>query len=137
MWLYPPDEKGSSLMAWPAKSQEDYTAVKNGIARKFPDSTKAERKEFNEKLDKEVFVSDEQLKAYVDDIFREDLRFYSYTTLLEAKKSQKAIKTYFNFVNACQLYQAGQGSYGNICCMAVDSAKVLLSTKPKKHKKQK
>jgi hypothetical protein len=23
MWLYPPDEKGNSLMAWPAKSQED------------------------------------------------------------------------------------------------------------------
>lgn len=54
MWLYPPDGKGNSLMAWPAESQEDYAAVKKSIARKFPDSTKAERKKFMAELDEEI-----------------------------------------------------------------------------------
>jgi len=34
LWLYPPDEEGNSLMASPARYQEDFMAVKMGIARK-------------------------------------------------------------------------------------------------------
>lgn len=132
MWLYQPDEKGNSLMAWPTKSQEDYTAVKKGIARKFPDSTKSERKKFIAGLDKEIFVGDQVLKTYVDDIIREDLRNSSYCILIEAKNHPKAVKAYFNFVNAYQLFEKGKDSYGNICCLAIDSAKELLKPKKKK-----
>jgi hypothetical protein len=133
MWLYPPDEKGSSLMAWPTRSQEDYTAVKRGVVREFPKSTKASRKKMFDVLDKEIFIDDQVLKSYVDDIIREDLRNSSYNMLIEAKNSPKAVKAYFNFVNAYQLYKNGKDSYGNICCLAIDSAKELL--KPKKKKK--
>lgn len=132
MWLYPPDEKGNSLMAWPTKSQEDYTAVKKGIAKRFPDSTKAERKKFIDELDKEIFVDDQVLKTYVDDIIREDLRNSSYSTLIEAKNNPNAVKAYFNFVNAYQLFEKGKDSFGNICCLAIDWAIELL-----KHKKRK
>ena len=132
MWLYPPDEKGNSLMAWPAKSQGDYTAVKKGIARKFPDSTKAERKKFSAELDKEIYVDDRVLKTYVDDIIREYLRNSSYSALIEAKNNPDAVKAYFNFVNAYQLFEKGKDSYGNICCMAIDSAKERLKHKKKK-----
>ncbi len=132
MWLYPADEKGNSLMAWPARSQEDYTAVIKGVVRKFPQRTKAARKKFNERLDREIFVEDSILQSYVNDIFREDLRNSSYRTLIEAKNNPKAMKAYFNFINAYQLYEKGKDSYGNICCMAIDSAKELMKTKRKK-----
>jgi len=132
MWLYPSDEKGNSLMARPAKSQEDYTAVKKGIVRKFPDRTKAERKKFIDELDKEIFVDDHVLKTYIDDIIREDIRNSSYNTLIEAKNNPKAVKAYFNFVNAYHLYVKGNDSYGNICCLAIDSALEYLKPKRKK-----
>jgi len=130
MWLYPSDEKGNSLMAWPTESQKDYFAAKKGIAKKFPNRSKAERKKFIAELDKEVFVDNKVLKTYVDNIIREDLRNSSYNTLIEARNCPKAVKAYFNFVNAYQIFEKGKGSYGNICCLAIDSAKELL--KPKK-----
>ncbi len=126
MWLYPPDEKGNSLMAWPTKSQEDYQAVKKGIAKKFPYSTKVERKKFISELDKEIFVDNKVLRTYIDNIIREDLRNSSYNTLIEAKNNPNAVKAYFNFVNAYYLFEKGKDSYGNICCLAIDSAKELL-----------
>jgi len=134
MWLYPPDEKGSRLMASPSRSQEDYTAVRKRIARQFPEpkNVKARRKEIHEKLDKKTFVTDEVLKVYVNDIIREDLRISSYSTLIEAKNNPQALIAYFNFVNAYHLFEKGEGSYGNICCMAIDSAKKLLKTKKRK-----
>lgn len=132
MWLYQPDEKGNSLMAWPTKSQEDYIAVKKGNARKFPDRTRAERKRFIAELDKEIFVDDHVLKTYIDIIIREDLRNSSYSTLIEAKNNPKAVKAYYNFVNAYQLYENGNDSYGNICCLAIDSAKEHLKSRRKK-----
>jgi len=62
MWLYPPDENGNSLMARPATSEEDYRAFKKGILRNlFERRSKADRKEFRQKLDAEVIVSDEIL----------------------------------------------------------------------------
>ena len=33
LWLYPPDEKGNSLVAWPEKTQEDFDAMKKGIVQ--------------------------------------------------------------------------------------------------------
>jgi len=119
-------------MAWPTQSQEDYTAVKNDIAREFPKSTKASRKKMFGVLDKEIFVDDQVLKTYVDDIVREDLRNSSYKTLIEAKNNPEAVKAYFNFVNAYQIFENGKDSYGNICCLAIDSAIELLKPKKKK-----
>ncbi len=132
MWLYTADERGNSLMAFPTKSQQDYSAVVNGVARKFPDSTRAERKKFNDALDKEIYVDDHVLKTYINDIIREDLRVSSYHKLIEAKNSAKAVKAYFNFVNAYHFYEKGEQSYGNICCLAIDSAIDLLKTTKKK-----
>lgn len=128
LWLYPTDEIGNSLMASPARSQEDYTAVKNGIVRNVFDhkNAKARRKAISEKLNQEIIVTDEDLKRYVDDIFQEDFRTLSYNILKAAKKNEKAIPAYYNFVNAYQLYELGEQSYGNICCLSVDKAKEIL-----------
>ncbi len=127
-WLYPPDEKGNSLMAWSTKSQEDYDALKSGGLRNLIDLKKRREgaREQAAKLDLGIYVSDDQLKAYVDDIFREDLRKEALRTFIRAKSSTKTIKAYFNFVNAYQLYEKGEDSYGNICCLALDHAEMLL-----------
>lgn len=131
LWLYPADEKGNSLMASPARSQEDYTALREGIVSDIIDSknAKARRKEFKNKLDKEIIVSDENLRSYVEGIIREDLRNSSYNTLLNAKNNPKAIIAYYNFVNAYHLYEKGDESMGNLCCLSIDSAKASLKTR--------
>jgi hypothetical protein len=113
-------------MAWPATLEKDYKALNSGIVSEFPKSTKSETKRFKAELNKENFVDDETLKTYVDDIIREDLRNSSFSTLIKAKNKPKAIKAYFNFVNAYQIYKNGDDSYGNICCLAIDDAKKLL-----------
>lgn len=130
LWLYPADEKGNSLMAFPRRSQEDYTALKKGVVRNLidPKNAKARRKAYWEKLDKAVIVSDEELRRYVDDIFRDEFRNRSFNVLINAKKHPKAIKAYYNFVNAYHFYQI-DGSHGNTCCMAVDWAEDLLKGK--------
>ena len=38
LWLYPADEKGNSLMAWPTRYEKDYLAYKEGIVRDICDS---------------------------------------------------------------------------------------------------
>nr|MBI1229657.1 hypothetical protein [Cytophagales bacterium] len=128
LWLYPADDKGNSLMAFPRRFQEDFTALKKGIVRNLidPKNAKARRKAFRDELDKENTVSDEDLKRYIDDIIRKDLRTSSYNTLLAAKNTPKAVKAYYNFVNAYQLYESGKESYGNICCLSIDRAKDLI-----------
>jgi len=132
LWLYPADGDGSSVMAFPRRSQEDYTALKKGAVKDLmnTDEARARGKEMKEILDKETVVSDEELKRYVDNIIREDLRRSSYNTLIAAKNNPKAISAYYDFVNAYQVYQA-DGSYGNICCLAIDKAKDLLKKYPK------
>jgi hypothetical protein len=132
-WLYQPDEKGNSLGANPAKNQQDYSAYKKGDLRNLFDTANSKKrmKKFNSKLDKEVSISDQALKEYVNDIFAEEYRVSSYRTLLEAKNSRKAIKAYHNFINAYKLQANGEGSFGNICCMSVDYAKDLLKEEQK------
>lgn len=127
-WLYPADKKGNSLMAFPDKYEEDYIAMKNGILRNLMDrkNAKAKRKAYREKMDKENIVTKENLRLYVNDIFREDIRKSAYNTLIAAQKNPNAIIAYYNFVNAYQLYEAGDDSYGNICCLSLDHAEELL-----------
>lgn len=128
IWLYPPDIKGNSLMAHPTEICEDYEALKKDILRPLPDrrNSRARRKEMREKLDKKITVPDEQLKAYINDLIRVDLRTSSFDTLFAAKNSKKAIVAYYNFINAYHLYKSGKDSYGNIACMSIDWAKKLL-----------
>ncbi len=139
-WLYPADEKGNSLMAQPHKIKKDYDAMKAGIVknlmeRKSPEE-KAKRKQEYEKLNEEIYLSDEELRTYVDDIFHKDYRNSSFNILIEAKNHKKGKKGYFHFINAYQKHLQ-DGSFGNICCMSVDLAKDLMkSTKPKRKKKK-
>ena len=131
LWLYPADEKGNSLMGFPARDEEDFYAYKQGILKNLFDrkNSKREAKEYRQKMNKEVFVTDEILRVYVDAVFRKDLRNSSYFILVEAKSHPLAIIAYYNFINAYQMDQNGEDSYGNICCLAVDSAKELLKKK--------
>lgn len=108
LWLYPPDEKGNSLMASPRHSQEDYDAMKCGVVTNIlTRRSKAERKAEKEKLDKPVEVSNEQLRAFINEIFAEAYRSSSYQTLVKAKKHPNTIVAYYNFINAYYLAKKG------------------------------
>ncbi|MBN1340985.1 MAG: hypothetical protein JXA03_16775 [Bacteroidales bacterium] len=135
-WLYPEDEEENSTMAFPWRSKEDYMALKRGLLRDLfnQKNSKIKRKETKEKLDREVIVTDEQLRNYIDALIKEDLRIHSYNILLQARSNPDSIRVYYNFVNAYQLYQNGDESMGNICCMAIDLAKDLI--RKKRTKKQ-
>lgn len=129
-------------MAHPERSQEDYDAVRQGIAESLLQrkGAKAERQESRKKLDQEVTITNQQLRNYVNDVMREDLRWSSYDTLIRAKSSPSAKIAYYNFVNAYHLMEQGEDSYGNICCLAIDLAKKKLkearNQKRKKRKKR-
>ncbi len=115
-------------MAHPTQSQEDYSAIKKRIVKNLfeRDNNRTERKEQRKKLDQEVTVPEEELRKYVDDMIRKDLRNSSCNTLIEAKNNPKAIGAYYNFINAYLLYKKGDHSFGNICCLAIESAEKIL-----------
>ncbi len=136
MWLYPPDEQGNSLMASPARLEKDYQAYKKGILRNLIERRVSKKKEFRERLDGKISVSDETLRNYVNDIIVKDFRSSSYDILIKAKNSKSAIIAYYNFINAYQLYEKGEESYGNICCMAIDAARDRLKQNKGKRKKK-
>ena len=132
LWLYPADEKGNSLMGFPTRDEEDFYAYQQGVLKNLFDrkNSKQESEEYRQKMNKAISVPNETLRAYVDDIFRKDLRNSSYYILIEAKSHPRAIIAYYNFINAYNLDQSGEDSYGNICYLAVDRAKELLKKKP-------
>jgi len=135
IWLYPPDKNGGSLMAWPTQSQKDYDAIKQGIVKDImANSTKAKRKKEKKILDKEIIISDEQLKSYVDNLLDKEFQNSSYLTLIEAKKTPRAKVAYYNFINAYHMVENGKESYETICLMSVDYAKDLLKKKKTKKK---
>lgn len=138
--LYPEDHKGNSQMAFPWKSQEDYSALKNGLLRSLFEDKAIElrNKEYNEKLDTEAFIADEQLKIYVDEIFSKEHRNQSYNILIRAKKNPNSVRAYFNFIQAYHLYKAGNETMANICCLTIDLAEDLLlqKRKPKRYTKK-
>lgn len=51
-------------------------------------------------MDSEIYVSDEELRQFVNEIFAKEYRSSSYQILLDAKKNKKAKVAYFNFINA-------------------------------------
>ncbi len=127
LWLYPADEKGNRLAAFPYRNQQDYSNMKLAIVEDLMKSknTKAERKAYSNKINREVRVADEELKIFVDTIFAEKFKTSSYDILIKAKNHPKAVIAYYNFINAYNLRQNGQG-YENVCCMAVDKAKKMM-----------
>jgi len=127
-WLFAADEKGNSLMALPNRIQKDYDAMKKGVLRNLydPKRLKEGAKKQAAKIDPEIFIPDDQLKEYICDIFRKDLRSSALRTFMRAKNSETTVKAYFNFVNAYNLYKEGDDAYSNICCLALDRAESLL-----------
>jgi len=139
LWLYPADEKGNSLMASPRRCQKDYNSMKGGILRNIADRKRLKEgaKEQAAKLDPAIMITDEQLKEYVNDVFRKDLRSSAYNTFKMVKDNPKMISAYYNFVNAYNLYKKGESSYGNICCLSLDKAEDLLrEEKRRKYRKK-
>jgi len=127
IWLYPKDEKGNSLMAFPKRNQKDYSALKKGIVRNIIDKKNSRKRslEFHKKIDTEIYVTDNLLKKYVDECFHENLRTKAYQTFIRAKNDKKAVVSYFNFINA-HLLSKEYFSYGNIAAMSLDLAEKLL-----------
>ncbi|VAW11317.1 hypothetical protein MNBD_BACTEROID03-286 [hydrothermal vent metagenome] len=132
IWLYPADKNGSSLAAWPATDEKDFLAFKKGLLRKLFQRNKKRSKEYFATLDKEITVSDETLRMYVNDIFAKNYRQSAYDTLREAKMKKSTIKPYYHFINAYHLHQEDEDSYSNACCMSVDFAKKLIRDSKKK-----
>ena len=130
IWLYPADQDGGFLVATPESNNTDFIAYKKGILTTLsPKKNKKEREQYRELMDSEVYVDDNILRGYVDDIFAAEFRNKSYDTLLKVKDDNTKNIAYFNFINAYNLYQNGEKSYGNVCCMAIDYAEYLLKKK--------
>jgi len=135
VWLYPADNKGSSVAAFPKKDENDFKAYKSGILKNlFKSKPYKKRKAYWVNLNKEIYVSDEELKLYINDIFHSKYYKESLYYLLEAKKSKTARLAYFNFINSYKAYSNEDESSGNACCMAVDYAKKLLREEKNKGK---
>lgn len=130
IWLYAPDEKGNSLMAFPTRTQKDYDAYKRGELRDIlAGNNKESRKKEKAILDNPIEVSDEELEQFVKNIFAQEYRRASFNTLIQAKNKAHAKVAYYNFINAYNLYQNGNEAYSNICCMTIDLAHKLLRKK--------
>jgi len=130
--FYPADEKGNSLMASPNNIKEDFEAYQKGILRSLISrKISAEKKQLYKELKQEVFVPGEKLFEYVNGIFAKEYRRPSFDILKRAKEHKKAKVTYYEFINAYRLYDAGDKSMGNLCCMIVDDAKRLMNKRKK------
>lgn len=126
IWLYPSDNKGNSLMAFPTRNQKDYTAFRQGLVKSILEKdNKEERKKRRQELDKAIEISDTTLQEYVNDYFAEQYRVVSFYILREAKRSPKARIAYYNFVNEYQLSKK-ENKDSSILGLIVDHAEKLL-----------
>lgn len=138
IWLYPKDEIGNSLMAFPKRNQKDYTALKKAIVRNIIDkkNSRKKSKEFHKKINSEIYITNSLLKIYIEECFRKDVRAKAYQLFIRAKNNKKAVLSYFNFINAHKLSKEDV-SYGNIAAMSFDLAEKLLKKKYKKKRHSK
>lgn len=124
IFLYPSDGEGS-LMTFPTDNQKDYDAYKRGELERPFSFTKRSIKESNErfrnKYEREISISDEELKEMVYSYFAEEYRESSLRILLRAKNHPIAIKSYHTFINAYN-----EDEWNIICGMSVDSAEMNL-----------
>jgi hypothetical protein len=130
-FFYPPEKDGSILHAQPHDNQEEYDLYKSGELNEPFTVTKKEAKlrqeEFRKKFHKPVDdVPESKIIIAVGEIFNENHRFSAITTLLRARFIEDTKVDFYTFMNAYNLTKSGEGDYGNICCMAVDSAKEKL-----------
>ena len=126
IFLYPQDEKtGGSLMASPKRYQDDYTAYKQNVLRSMFDKTNAELKagqdQFKTDFCSPNYMSDEELKIAIDEIFGEEYRDHAYSIFNRAKQHDVAKESYYIFVNAYNMTKAGSDK-SLTCCMSLDSA---------------
>jgi hypothetical protein len=109
--LYPSNSRGSSVMAFPYKSQKDYNAYKNGELK----SLLSKQKEKKIDIDVPIEVSNDRLKEMVGEVFAEEYRTSAYLQLLNYKTSVlNKKKKYYNFIN-----YYNKDNF-NSCCMILD-----------------
>ena len=126
--FYPPEEDGSRLVANPVESQKEYDLYKKGFFENPFIITKKQTKAYREKLFSPIDMMESELIVAISYIFSEKYRVSSLITLLKASRHNEAKKYYYAFINAYNLTINGE-SYGNTCCMAVDSAKEKMKKK--------
>jgi len=129
IFLYPKDSREGMLMAWPLLNQEDYDAVKNGIAKDIFHKTKAQVKtesiKWKETYHQPVEVDDETLSKMVDEVFSAEYRKSALSMLKRAKFHPIAIEDYYTFINS---YNLGKT---NISAMCYDGLKMNLKKSKK------
>lgn len=126
--FYPSDKDGNSIMAFPLKSQKDYTAYKLGLLEDTFSKTKKERKksskEWNKKFSVDNDMSFSEIEKAVNNIFAEEFREEALKVLKRAKgdiKYNNKIKDHWIvFCNAWDLVKAGD-KHSITACMAYDS----------------
>lgn len=129
IFLYPKDSRGEMLMAWPLFNQEDYDAVKNGVAKDIAHRTKAQIKadsiKWKEIYHQPIEIDDETLSKMVDDVFSIEYRKSALSMLLRAKTHPVAIEDYYTFINS---YNLGKT---NISAMCYDGLEMNLKKSKK------
>jgi hypothetical protein len=129
LWLYP-EETGGYLMAQPSRNEKDYLAYKSGIVKDI--FTRGPKDEPAVSLDTPTQAPKEELKKMIEDVFSPEFQVSAYQKLVDASQKADTAVAYYNFINAYHLYQQGNLSYGNICCLSVDNASRLLKAKRKR-----
>lgn len=129
MYLYPVDEKNCSQMASPKRNQEDFTAYKQNIVTSFFNRTKSVYKEKTKQWEIDyhtpIYMTDDELKLAIDDIFAKEFRENAFRVFSRSKDHGVAKKDYFTFVNAYNMTKNGDDK-SIICCMTLDSAEADL-----------
>lgn len=136
LFLYPSDEDGSSVMAFPKRNQKDYDAYKQGILEQPFNYTKAELKEKSEKWDVKFRtpceLSDEELVKAVESIFGKEYWDEAINTFRQAKNHPVANEDYVIFCNAYN-HTVNGDDCSITACMSLESAlDDLKRSKPRK-----
>lgn len=129
IFLYPKDSRGGMLMAWPLLNQEDYNAVRNGVAKDMLHRTKAQMKadsiKYHETYHKPVEVDEATLSNMVNEVFSSEYRKKALSMLIKAKIHPVAIEDYYTFINS---YNLGKT---NISAMCYDGLEMNLKKSKK------
>lgn len=124
-WLYPADENGNYLQAYPDENEADFNAYKSRIIDSLKERIDKKDKTI-ENFKKEIHIPDTQLKEYIDKLCAPRYRASSYEILIEAKNHNNTITYYYEFINT---YRASKKEeYGcNICCLIIDTARTRVN----------
>lgn len=136
-WLYPLDNN-YYRRATPYRKEEDYLAMKKGIVTnhftkiKTKEEKEAEKQK-RKRLQQPIFIPDNQLREFVNDIFVKGWRGSSYETLILAKKKFPFL--YFEFINS-YLVSKENNCEDKYCIFIVDWARMLMKKQKKKKNKR-